>query len=141
MTCSRQVGVYPSTAFSTCTHAQCNTKCKRYHRDESTLDAGATAFKRHLMSRNVSANTTSERSNACGSSTARQAAKAPNTARRPPQRAKHPPARHRIGAVAQQNRKHETETTIMSATPSHEQAPPTIRRAQVVALTLLMVSG
>ena len=29
----------------------------------------------------------------------------------------------------------------MSATPSHEQAPPTIRRAQVVALTLLMVSG
>jgi MFS family permease len=29
----------------------------------------------------------------------------------------------------------------MSATPSHEQAPPRIRRAQIVALTLLMVSG
>jgi len=29
----------------------------------------------------------------------------------------------------------------MSATPDHEQAPPKIRRAQIVALTLLMVSG
>ncbi|MHB9836681.1 MFS transporter [Paraburkholderia terrae] len=29
----------------------------------------------------------------------------------------------------------------MSATPGHEQAPPKIRRAQIVALTLLMVSG
>lgn len=29
----------------------------------------------------------------------------------------------------------------MSATSSHEQPPPKIRRAQVVALTLLMVSG
>ncbi|MEC5409649.1 MFS transporter [Paraburkholderia sp. MPAMCS5] len=29
----------------------------------------------------------------------------------------------------------------MSATPSHEQTPPKIRRAQIVALTLLMVSG
>src|SRR5579864_9532610 len=29
----------------------------------------------------------------------------------------------------------------MSATPSHEQASPRIRRAQIVALTLLMVSG
>ncbi|SAL25637.1 MFS transporter [Caballeronia humi] len=29
----------------------------------------------------------------------------------------------------------------MSATPVHEQAPPRIRRAQIVALTLLMVSG
>ncbi|BCZ83363.1 MFS transporter [Paraburkholderia terrae] len=29
----------------------------------------------------------------------------------------------------------------MSATPGHEQAPPKIRRAQIVALTLLMISG